>query len=119
MVTKRTPVSRSSKARITDELIEAFIRYEELSPIRDACIADDKCRSTVPNQHCPECREHVELSNKLHRMVGAKVWECSGLDADAPEPPDDMRKNPMMCAAWRRSWRLRCELEAAAAKLKA
>lgn len=110
MPTKRVRIGRPRNPHITPEMVDVFIRHEELQPIYRAC-SDGICRSADPNTHCPECREYLNATAKLSEVLGAKPWEISGVDATGPEPPPGV--DPLLARAWRRSWRMRCELEAA------
>ncbi len=118
MATKRTPKSRNLRPRITRELVALFVRHERLNKIYEACLDGGACKSPDPEagRHCAECAECIEVSNELHRLLRAPVWQCSGVDADGPDPPEDMHEQ--MAEGWRRSWAIRQELEKAAAKLK-
>lgn len=114
MPTKRTRVGRPQNPHIMPETVDLFIRSAELRPIYAACISDDVCRSPEPNRHCPECREYLNATSKLSEMLGLEPWHVCVEDIDTAEPPADL--DPMRAKAWRRVWRLRCELEAEVAK---
>lgn len=119
MPTKRTRVGRPQSPHIAPETVDLFIRHETLRPIYMACLQSDEvvCRSADPDVHCPECREYLNATAKLSEVLGAKPWEISGVDADSAEPPTGL--DEMRAKSWRRSWRLRCELEAAVEQRKA
>jgi hypothetical protein len=119
MPTKRTPKTRRNlRPRITRELVDLFIRHERLSKIYEPCTLDERCKYPDPDRvgFCAKCVEFIEAANELHRLLRAPVWQCSGVDADGPDPPDYMHEQ--MAEGWRRSWEVRQELEAAAAEIK-
>jgi hypothetical protein len=94
MGTKRTPLNRVIKARITDEVIELFRRASGRRTA-DALTAD------------------LELFDRL----GLKPWDESPVDATEENPP--ARYDAAAAARWRRAWALRVAILEAAAAAKA
>lgn len=97
MTTNRTPLSRSRKPPITPEMVDLFIVHEKR----------------------PRGKDWAKATSRLSELLGAATWQTSGCDATGPEPPPEMVGDRNRESGWRRSWDLRCALEAAVAKRKA
>jgi len=54
----------------------------------------------------------MNLSRKLGRLLGVKIFETSPLQTDTEEPPGYLRENPLQLRYWKKGWALRRELEA-------
>ena len=92
MTTKRTPIRRNLKQRITPEMRELWKRSREDQ--------DEERRR--------------EYSRELHRMIGWKPWEPFLEWVTSPEPPAYHKGSEHHAAMWQKAWKLRQELEAAA-----
>jgi hypothetical protein len=92
MPTKRTPLRRELKRKLTPECVALFRRGEELQEVYYGCIRDrSTCRSTDVGRHCPECAEFVDVSTRLERtLLKLPPWHQTlfdpGLDDDGPMP---------------------------------
>ena len=117
MATKRTPLDRARKPRISSEAVDLFTRCEQLWPIYRDCGEPRSCRSNTDSRVCPECREFLTVSLKRDALLGLEPWHACIEDIDSAEPPPYLDR--MRAKAWRRVWRLRCALEAEVAKRKA
>jgi hypothetical protein len=86
---------RKEKARqlvITDEMVALYRRCKELRPTRD-----EHLRGTCPGpitERCADCRESIEKSLELHRLLGLMPWDCSPIDTLREEE----RPQPWLCA---------------------
>ena len=111
MTTKRTPIHRAGRNRITPEVVAAYVATKEHADIYDSCIGGEPCRSADPSRHCEECRAHIEAHEQLDRLLGLRLWEASPLRV---EPGDEERRPG---TAWANSvpqvLELRAQLEAA------
>jgi hypothetical protein len=113
---KKHPRRNQNDQRFTDEVIETFVRHEQLEPIHGNCDDGENCRSPRPGlQHCPECRTYFETNIKLGELLGIKVWQSSPVEAIICDPPDWMTEKTKR-KAWRESWLLRRKLEKIAAE---
>ncbi len=101
MTTKRTPLRRDARARITPELVALWLK---LKAIREAGEHEELE---------PDGRrvEYLDALHALDRALGIKPWQESPVDVDGPEPPAHMRQHQQ--DSWRRAWELRQALEAA------
>jgi len=87
MTTKRRPIHRGLKIRITEEMVALYRRGKELRQTRL-----DHIRGTCPgpvNEHCADCRESIEKSLELHRLLNLNPWDRSPVDdlAEDERPP--------------------------------
>ena len=89
MTTKRTPIRRNLRQRITPEMVELWRRLHE----------------------DPDEERRREYSRELRRLLGWKPWEPLLERVTCPEPPDYMRGNEHQQEGWRKVWELRRELE--------
>jgi hypothetical protein len=64
MPTKRTPINRQARQRITPVAVEAF---RKMKAARERCVCDD--------EECEACDEWWTLHQTLHRELSAKPWE--------------------------------------------
>jgi len=79
MPTTRTPIPRSTKYRITPEMVALFRRAREIE--------------AADNHNFWEAeggrkREWYDISVELHAMLGRKLWQTDVIDADSDTPPD-------------------------------
>lgn len=115
MSTNRTTVRRTRQPHITPEVVDLFVRCEELWPIYYACISRPYvCRSDDESKHCPECLACINARRERDCLLGIEPWTPGLEQVDTAQPPPDLDR--MHRKAWRRVWRLRCELEAEVAK---
>jgi hypothetical protein len=120
MPTKRVPLNRGRKPRITPEAARLFLRAEELQPTYDWCVSGRKCKSKNPGRHCSECTEFFRLRRLLAQELGLNsVCDTSPLEVDSPEPPVYIRNNPAQEPGYRRAWALRQALIEAAGEPEA
>jgi hypothetical protein len=102
MPTNRLPRARKRKARITPEVVALFKRAIAIE--KDG---DDE----VWEADGGRCREYLDTSNQLRRLLGVRIWEPSVLDAAADMDLSGVPEH--MLAGWTRAMRLRRALEAA------
>lgn len=113
MPTRRTRIDRRRKALITDETVDLFVRCEQLWPVYHAHASVSSCGC---DDRCPECQEYLDASLKRDELLGIEPWMCDIEEVDTVEPPSDL--DMMRAKAWRRTWQLRCALEAEVARRK-
>lgn len=101
MATKRTPLRREQRQRITPEVAALWRRIRQL----EAEGADDG--------DSDQRREYLDACSELSRVLGVKPWETPPDGARHPEPPAYMRA-PDQREDWRRAYELRQSLEEAA-----
>jgi hypothetical protein len=85
VVTKRTPISREGRPKLTEAAIAAYRRMKALEPL---CTCPPK---GDPNQYippCPACAECQELEWVLHREFRCRPWELPPLQSEPPEDGD-------------------------------
>lgn len=99
--TKRVPLRRSLKARITPEVVASWRRIRQL----EAEGADD--------YDSGQRREYLDACSELHLLLMLKPWETTPEWATHPEPPA-YRQTPDRRDDWHRAYELRQALEAAA-----
>jgi hypothetical protein len=86
MSTKRVPISRSPKGRISDAALTAFERLQALELL---------CSCPPRNGHdeywkfepCAACDGWWDEHNILHREIGAKPWEWPCVQSPAVQNP--------------------------------
>jgi hypothetical protein len=104
---------------ISAELLRLFTRWQQLDKVYGRCLKGGPCRSPDPDRlHCAQCVECIEISNRMREITNPRTWECSGIGADAPEPPDYLNLDSFALAAWHRAWRLHCALIKAAKRAR-
>ncbi len=101
MTTKRTPLRRDARARITPELVALWLKLKEIT----GAGAHEKLE--------PDGRrvEYLDALHALDRLLGMKPWQVCPLDAVTAEPPSHLQQHRL--DSWRRAWELRRALEAA------
>ena len=114
MATKRTPLKRNLKRRITPEAVAAYVVAKETWPVRSSCDRGGKCQSKDVSAFCKACTAHLDACRAMYRLLDIKPWEVLPIDADVPEPPEYMATNPLRAPAWRAAYQLRLDLEDAA-----
>jgi hypothetical protein len=102
---------------ITDRVVTLFMLHEALQSQYLACLSKP-CVIAKVDARCDDCKRYCDATHDLSIALKADAWQISGCDADSPEPTPEMHNDSRMADAWRRSWQLRCELEAAVAKRK-
>ena len=115
MTTRRTPLRRDMKRRLTPEAIDAFRRMEAL---RAACTCPARDWDGKPSEHrsCASCEEWWDVHKVLHDALGRQPheWPCiEHPDAVCPYPAGSFA-----AGQWRRDERavaLYRELKEAAA----
>jgi hypothetical protein len=103
MTTKRTPIRRSARAKLTPEIMAMWHTLREIR-------AAGNDREYEPlGRH----REFVQLNCDLCKALGG-WWGTMifPIDVTSPEPSDYMLHNPIQADAWREAWEWRCALEA-------
>src|SRR5262245_64040374 len=91
MPTKRTPLGRPPRSRITPEAVALFRRCME---IREA------------GEHADNRDEYLRASVDLHHLLGRRLWQEDILDAADPTPPDYVDPDE-----WKQAHALYVELE--------
>jgi uncharacterized protein YecE (DUF72 family) len=105
MTTKRIPIRRDVRARVTPELVALWRQLKEIT------------EAGAHEEFEPVGRrnEFLEALHAMDRAFGIRPWQESPLYAETPEPPAYMRRSEPAMEGWRRAWELRCALEAASA----
>jgi len=106
MPTKRRRIDRRRKAQVTREAVALFVQCEALYPIRNAHFM----RECGSDGRCGECQAYLDAKLKLNDLLGIEPWMRDIEEVDTAEPPGDL--DPLRAKAWRRTWQLRCALEA-------
>ena len=103
MTTKRTPIRRNRRARLTPETVALWLVLRE--------IQDDP----MGNEWEPvgRRREYLDGIKELCRRLGLWWGSTNPLDATEATPPDYMLHNKLQADAWREAYRWRCALMAA------
>src|SRR3954470_6284501 len=88
MPTKRTPLRRDLKRKITPEAIDAFRHMEAL---RTACTCEPRDWAGEHWKHrcCATCDEWWRVHSVLHNELGLRPWEWPAVehpDAASPYP---------------------------------
>src|SRR5215212_1953002 len=104
MTTKRTPLRRDARVRITPEMLALWAKLHEIAA------EDGGYDEWEPGGRR---REFLDTSGELNRALGVKPWEQCPFFTDGPEPPAHKR-DPWRAALWTKAWDLRCALDAAA-----
>jgi hypothetical protein len=97
MTTKRRPIKRNPKLRVTPEAVALWVRLNE---ILAAGLKDDWDDQTCRN-------EYLDTAEQLREALGLHPWEANVEDADTDDPPDYMLSTPLAVEGWRtaREWR--------------
>ena len=78
MTTKRTPIRRNARVRITPEIVALWRRLEEIK----AAGGDEEWEPVRQR------REFSDTHLTLHRALGLRPWEANPFDVDdGPRPP--------------------------------
>lgn len=109
MGTKRKPLRRETRRRITSEAIEAwracmeFVeRHGDTSAAREeSWVADSEGHNST--------NPFIEAKQRLDRALGLRPWEESPVNTESETPPDWMR-DPRQIEDWRHAWELRCDI---------
>jgi hypothetical protein len=112
--TKRTPVHRQSRMRITPEAVALFMAAEKHRDLYFACIGGGPCQRPEPGRHCDQCRTHIDASRELGRALGLKPWEASPVCPSAIACKARPRDGTMWADSLEQARELRAALEAAA-----
>jgi hypothetical protein len=115
--TKRTPVHRQSRMRITPEAVQLFMASEKHADVYSECIGGGPCQRPDSSRHCDQCRAHVHASRELSRALGLKPWEASPVCPSVRIEGGCLalaRDGTVWAASLEQAKRLRSELEAAA-----
>ena len=102
MTTKRTPIRRDRRARLTPEALACWLVIREIAES-----PTDRDEYEPVGRH----REYVDLNIKLCRLIGLE-WTYMNfpIEIDSPTPPLFMNHNPPRAENWRQAWRWRCLL---------
>jgi hypothetical protein len=103
MTTKRTPIRRATKARVTPEIIALWLKLKEI-------VADETCEEWEPEGRR---REYLDTSKALRQALGIPPWGSNPINAVSERAPDYMHHNPLAFEGWQTAWEWRCALEAA------
>ncbi|MHC2839798.1 hypothetical protein [Bradyrhizobium diazoefficiens] len=98
MPTTRTPINRTSHARISPEATALFERGLDIQ----SCGDDDFWEADGGKR-----AEYIEINNRLHEMLNLKPWHPSPLDVYGEPPADDQHPE-----YWRQMVKLRAALMA-------
>jgi hypothetical protein len=74
MATKRTPIARAGRRRITADAVEAY-RLSELHREQYRGCAPSSCKSSSDGEHCAECAAYLDARVTLQRTLGLRPWE--------------------------------------------
>jgi hypothetical protein len=87
MVTKRTPIARGERPKLTDAAIEAY-REMKILATRCTCPPRQDPNSPTWKYHppCAACEEYDRLEMQIHRELKCRPWEIPCFRSD---PPDD------------------------------
>jgi hypothetical protein len=87
VTTKRTPLNRHSRTRITPAAVALFVTAEKHAARYAECVAGQRCHSqNGGREHCAECRAFLEAHAALDRALGLKPWEASPLHVQGDGP---------------------------------
>jgi hypothetical protein len=112
MPTKRTPINRPPRGRVTAECIDLFRRALPLSKQHDECVFRSECDvRRYEHARCPGCEEFDELRLSLGRLLGLEPHDEDLFCADTDAVPPFI-SNP---EHYLKARRLRVALEQAAA----
>ena len=115
MTTKRRPLRRDLKRRITPEAIDAFRRMEALRAAC-TCAPRDWAGEYWKHRQCASCEEWWAVHNVLHGGLGLKPWEWPAIEH--PEAGCPYPEGSFAARQWKRDERgveLYCELAQVAA----
>jgi hypothetical protein len=103
MPTNRTPRSRRRPPAINAEMRHLFRVGHQMRVERDDLVweEDGGCRD-----------EYIEVSSRLHRLLGRKPWHLNVLDAGRKP----LEHDPRVLANWRAARAIRRQLIAAASR---
>lgn len=107
MSTKRRPIRRSMRAKITPEVIELWQRLREINRVK-------RWRERWEDEGGHR-REFLDGTKRLATLLG--LWwgdYVLPLDATTAQPPDYIRRNSDHSQQWRVAWAWRCALIEAA-----
>ena len=117
MGTKRTPVHRQSRMRITPEAVALFLAAEKHRDLYWVCIGGGPCQRPEPSRHCHQCRTHFDASLELGRALGLKPWEASPVCPSATAcQASRLRDGTMWAESLDQARELSAELETAASR---
>ena len=105
MATKRIPLKRAIRSRITDQATAAFRLCEEIRAAGD----DELFEESGGRRN-----EFLEAELRLARLLGLKPWHESPLAATTEEPPAWM-KDQFSIANWKHAREVRAAVAAALA----
>ncbi len=101
MTTKRTPLRRDARARITPELVALWLKLRAIREVGEH-------EELEPDGHRVE---YLDALHALDRALGIKPWQVCPLDAVTAKPPSHLQQHRL--DSWRRAWERRRALEAA------
>lgn len=106
MTTKRTPIRRNVKPRITAEVLALWRKIQEIE-----AEGDDRAWEEEGGRR----RECMDAHNELNQLLGIRSWQRNPAQVREPEPPKWMTAGNLLAAdQWREAWKLRQAIEAAA-----
>jgi hypothetical protein len=109
MSTKRTPISRRSRLRVTPQMLELFRRGLEV-----------KAKGADRDENGSKQEEYRETDLSLHRLLGLRPWHPSVFSVDSAEYPGPVVGDLRPGMTWQQSRpfiaAIRRELEAALAE---
>jgi hypothetical protein len=100
---KRTPISRQLRHKLTLEAVALFRRGEALRPIYDRCVEGRRCKSTDAARHCPECAEYLTIHRRLNwTTLGLQPWSMSVFDTqlDRGGPAPESLRGRCIAETW-------------------
>ena len=103
MTTKRRPIRRDRRAKLTPEIMAM---WHTLRGIRAA--GDDREYEPL-GRHREFMHLNCDLCAALGGWWGTMIFP---IDVTSPEPRDYMLRNSIQADAWRAAWEWRCALEA-------
>jgi hypothetical protein len=110
MSTKRRPIQRSMRARITPEVLELWQRLRAIHRVK-LWREEWEPRGRY--------RELLDGEKQLAKMLGLFFGDAGQpLTVDGPEPPDYMRSNSYQSERWGVAWAWRCALIEASRELE-
>src|SRR5262245_7224343 len=79
--TRRTPIRRQHEPPVRETAVKIFMQMQRL-----VCT----CDPDRPYEDCDGCKQWSDLHHRLHRELGAKIWEFPCIEnphSGNPEPP--------------------------------
>jgi hypothetical protein len=113
--TKRVPINRRMRSRITSAAVAAFRTCLELEETYSACIHGEGCFSSSPGKHCPGCHDYLEARRTLMRELNLPPWAISPADLGLDGPKPDYLANLASGKTWEAAVEWRRALQEAAA----